>query len=273
MAELERRDAVTDALAELGRAGAAAPDDLQRGLAALQAHRRAATRARTRMVATAAVALAAAILLAVTLAPRLRGRGFEVDEGTFLVQQQRAAPGSRVDAAQWLEVGDATACLRVGARRVCGEPGARLRVLDQDRIELARGRVRVDGAMTVTTSRGALFGSDPGLDVTLHDDGAIEIGDVAVELLDGAERRVLAPGSRTDAAVTVAPVVAAAPAVASAPATTVAPANDRDRRRQQGPAPPPKRRPPSRPASCWSPHASRPAAASSRPRPRPTSAC
>ncbi|MBX7081868.1 MAG: hypothetical protein K1X88_21870, partial [Nannocystaceae bacterium] len=218
MAELEHRDAVTDALAELGRATAADADDLQRGRDALHAYRRAASRARTRRVATAVMALAAAVVLVVTLAPRLRGHGFEVEQGSFLVQQQRAAPGSRVEAAQWLEVGDATACLRVGPRQVCGEPGARLRVLDETHVELARGHLRVDGAMSVTTSRGTLFGSDPGLDLTLHDDGAIEIGEHELELLEGAQRRVLAPGSRSEATAATPAVVAVAPAPAPAPA-------------------------------------------------------
>ncbi|MBK8235098.1 MAG: hypothetical protein IPK74_06060 [Deltaproteobacteria bacterium] len=189
------RDAVTDGLAAFGRLEPARDDDLARGLATVQAFALTQRRgARMRAIAIGGLAAAAALVLAVAVAPRLRASGYAVEQGEFLVQQDRVLDGSSVARGEWVEVGANTACLRVARARVCGEPGTRLRVLDDRRIELDHGRVQIDAAIAVETTRGVVEGRDDGLVIAL-DGGALVLGEFAATLSQGSQRIELAPGT------------------------------------------------------------------------------
>lgn len=189
------RDAVTDGLAEFGRLEPAGDDDLARGLATVQAFVLTQRRgARVRAIAIGGLAAAAALVLAFAVAPQLRASGYAIEQGEFLSQQDRVLDGSSIARGEWVEVGASTACLRVARARVCGEPGTRLRVLDDRRIELDHGRVQADAAIAVETTRGVVEGRDDGLVVAL-DDGALVLGEFAATLSQGSQRVELAPGT------------------------------------------------------------------------------
>ncbi len=231
----ERRDAVTAGLAALGQPEGLREDDHARGMSVLADFRAArARRTRVRTVAVVVCSMAAAVALTWLVAPQLRARGFEVDQGEFLVQQARVASGSQVAAGEWLEPNAARACVRVATRRVCGEPGARLRVLDDQTIELGRGRVSADGTLRVVTPIGVLDAGEGGLDLALDDDGQwLTIDGANVTLTQDGKATDLSAGARvTHLAVVTERFAAATPAQAAprvepqpaAPAVSAAPA-------------------------------------------------
>jgi hypothetical protein len=231
------RDAVTFALADLGRVEPLRADDVARARSTFAGFHAARRRRRLRAVGVAVCSMAAAIALTFMVAPLLRGRGFEVVEGEFLVQQGRVDAGNRVASGEWIEPGSGRACVKVGARRVCGEPGARLRVLDDDRVELERGRLSADGAIEVETAIGVVRGHDEGLDVAMDpDDQALLVDGPAITLMrDGAEVEVPTGGRATHGGAVAALAQAQPPAVAPEVVT------DRDAPEEPTVTPPPER--------------------------------
>ena len=210
------RDAVTFALADLGRAEPLRADDVARARSTFAGFHAARRRRRLRAVGVAVCSMAAAIALTFMVAPLLRGRGFEVVEGDFLVQQGRVEAGTRVASGEWIEPGSTRACVKVGARRVCGEPGARLRVLDDDRVELERGRLSVDGAFEVETTIGVVRGHAEGLDVVMDAEGqALQVEGPTITLMrDGGEIEVQRGGRATHGGAVAALAQAEPPVVA-----------------------------------------------------------
>lgn len=212
-----RRDAVTDALAMLGQPQACTDDDRRLASSVFDRFRSAQRRrARVRTVGVLGLAAAAAIALTWYVVPQLRGRGFEVDQGEFLVQQGRVTSGSHVAAGEWMEADGGRACVRVAARRVCGEAGARLRVLDDDTVELDRGGVSADGALDVITPVGEVHGAAGGFDLAL-DEGGLQIGAAAVTITQHGATVEIAAGTLVTLGGAEDPRVATRPPVAPVP--------------------------------------------------------
>lgn len=214
----ERGDAVTEGLAALGRVEGLRNDDCARGLSTLADFRATQRRrARVRRLSVVVCSLAAAVALTWLVVPQWRTHGFEVDHGEFLVQQGRVASGSQVVAGEWIEPDGGRACLRVAARQVCGERGARLRVLDDDTIELGRGRVSADGALRVITAIGVLESGADGLDLVFDSEGQwLTIEGADVWLAQDGSATQLSTGARvTHAAGAIETVAVAAPVAAT----------------------------------------------------------
>lgn len=196
------RDAVITELEALGRVEAVRDDDLWRAQQMLSELGR--RRSRTRRIRAftagggAVLAIAATLVLTWAVLPRLRPAAFEVDGGEFLAQQGRLHTGDRIPVGEWIDTGDARACLRLHERRVCGEPGTRLRVrADDGAVEIDRGRVEVTGDVELATPAGSLRGD--GFTVEL-DDAAMTVISGQVELADDAGVRTLEAGSRVGGA-------------------------------------------------------------------------
>lgn len=210
----EPKDAVTAALAELGRPQPVGDRDLELGSSVLGSFRAAQRRrARWRIGAGVGLAAAAAVVLSWAVIPRLADRSLEVSQGEFLVQQERVADGAKVAVGEWVEATETPACLEVGRRRVCGEKGSRLRVVDDGTVELARGRLQVDAGLVVVTPIGEVRSTGDGLELALDDLGqSIVLGDTPAVLVQDGHSIALAPGARAGAAgLVAAPTTAPTP--------------------------------------------------------------
>lgn len=197
----EPTDAVTDALAEMGRPQAIGDRDHEIAASVLGTFRAAQRRrARWRIGAGVGLAAAAAVVLSWAVIPQLADRSLQVSQGEFLVQQERVADGSKVAVGEWVEATETPACLQVGRRSVCGEKGSRLRVVDDDTVELARGRLKVDAGLVVLTPIGEVRSTGDGIELVLDAAGeTIVLGDTPAVLVQDGDEVALAPGATANA--------------------------------------------------------------------------
>lgn len=212
-------DGVIDALASLGQPVPCSDRDHELAASVLGSFRAAQRRrARWRVGAVVGLSAAAALVLSWMVASRMGEHHLQVAEGEFLVQQERVSSGSQVAVGQWVEPADARACLKVAGRRVCGESGSRLRVVDDRTVELSRGRLSVDAGLVVLTPIGEVRSMGEGFELVLDDSGeTLLLGDTAATLVQDGALIPLAPGARANAAGVVAPQQVAAREVITAP--------------------------------------------------------
>lgn len=216
-------DGVIDALAALGRPHAASERDHEIAASVLGSFRAAQRRrARWRVGAALGLGAAAALVLSWAVVSRMGDHHLQVAEGEFLVQQERVASGAQVAEGEWIEATATPACLRVAGRRVCGDTGARLRIVDDRTVELARGRLSVDAGLVVLTPIGEVRSTSEGLELTLDDAGeTILLGGTAATLVQNGASIPLAAGAQANAAGIVAPLVAAREASPEVPEPTL----------------------------------------------------
>ncbi len=198
MVELDRDDAVIAGLAALGEPEPILEDDLARAELTLRSFRDArrrrawGTRAMIGVASAIAATLVIGFLVPIERSPAL---AIEVTSGAFELQASQLAAGDTVPTDEWMEVADARACVRVQLQEACVEPGGRVRVRSDGRLELERGRVRVEPGLAVSTEYGELA-SDAELELELVPESAtITVHEGAATLSDARGQSVLEPGT------------------------------------------------------------------------------